>query len=128
MTSQLPRVEGFEGHSLTVNKGEEVALLLPALHSTPPPPVTGQIFAERFLPVTLLGGVGTQKCVTDSSWPQAAQRLTRDNRSAQKVMLGGRGQGLGCTEGSRGAAMSHGFWEQVGSGCVSRAVRGPSQD
>lgn len=38
MTSQLPRVEGFEGHSLTMNKGEEVALLLPALHSTPRPP------------------------------------------------------------------------------------------
>lgn len=52
----------------------------------------------------------------------------RDNTCAQKVMSGGCWQGLGCTEVSWGAAMSHGFQEQVGSGCVSRVARDSSQD
>lgn len=66
-------------------------------------------------------GAGQGRGTVLETWPQAAQRLMRENTRAQEVMPGGCWQGLGCPEGSWGAAVSRGFWEYVGPGCVSRA-------
>lgn len=100
LTSQLPREEGFKEHSLPGNEGAEVATGSLASPCSSRPRRWLRRSLSAFDQSLLGGGAGARNCVRDSSWPQAAQRLMRENTHAQEVMLGDAGRGGGAPRGA----------------------------